>query len=232
MASVISSRSSQDTSPNNPTHTQSDPIPAAHTDSGFRSFHRFTHRKRKPTPTITLQPWETPNRPYHDYVRQLVAAGYSNLQELDSYLSASSVLDPSLVVSVVDILQTPTSALETARDLYSELELGNFIAENTKADGNVRLYVAEYDRTPSAELIETLGAGLNLDSRFFQWTQKRSGQIFTPSQRHRAPYLSLGFGVMEDETTKSIDAKKFKALIYIQVRSLLNSAFFADTDPI
>lgn len=224
MASVISSRSSEDSpsvvrAPANPVHTQSDPAtlnPKKHTDSGFKSIHRFTRRKTKLTP-IALQLWEHQNRPYHDYVHELVAAGYSNLQELDTYLSTDSVFDDGLVVSVVDILQSPSSALETARDFHNELELKNFIDGNKKLDGNVRLYLAEYERTPSAELIETLGAGLNLDPRFFQWTQKNNGHIFTPSQRHRAPYLSLGFGVLEDSTTKTVDAKKFKVLIYILV---------------
>lgn len=76
--------------------------------------------------------------------------------------------------------------------------------------------MAEYQGNPDAQLIEIFGSSLKLDPRFFQWSIHDSGHVFTPSQRHRAPYLSLGFGILDTRTEQKTDAERFKVLVYIQ----------------
>jgi hypothetical protein len=101
--------------------------------------------------------------------------------------------------------------------MRSEHELKNFMDIHNRIGANVRLYVAEYDKHPSPLLIEVLGAELKLDPRFFQWAIHSMGHVFSPSQRHRAPYVSIGFGVLDLSTPRKTDAKRFKTMIYIQV---------------
>lgn len=189
---------------------------------------RSWRRDRKST-HASIQEWELPNNPYHEYVRQLVAAGWTNLQDLDDYLGGQTVAgaaytQPGLVVSVVDI-SNPTGgspSLKCWPELHNELDLKNWISRHKRGDeggeGNVRLYLAESQGSPSPALIETLGAELKLDPRFFRWSlhSSRNGHVFTPSQRHRAPYLSIGFGVLDTSTPLKTDAEKFKVLVYIQ----------------
>lgn len=73
---------------------------------------------------------------------------------------------------------------------------------------------------PSSALIETFGGALKLDPRFFQWSTKSNSHVFTPSQRHRAPYLTLDFGVLDESTSNSTDAERFRVLVYIQLRRM------------
>ncbi|TVY39146.1 hypothetical protein LSUB1_G004932 [Lachnellula subtilissima] len=195
--------------PPQPNRSESVPLPVQHQpDSGFS---RFLHRKR---PThISLQDWEhhvTP--PYHDYIHQLVAAGWTNLQDLDNYMTTNATRE-GLVVSVLDIFDSKRKAWP---DIYSELDLKNFMSHTSRKGVKVRFYMAEYQGTPSPALIETLGSSLNLDPRFFQWIIHSRGHIFTPSQRHNAPYQALGFGVLRDTTPSMTDAEKFKVMAYIQ----------------
>lgn len=181
-------------------------------DSGFNSIRSFTRRNRKSTHN-TVQEWGLPNRPYLEYVRQLVAAGWSNLQGLDTYLLNETAQD-DLVVSVLDI--TVESTTKRWPDIHNELDLKMFMEAPNRGGVSVRLYMAEYQGEPASGLIETLGGGLKLDPRFFQWSIHGKGHVFTPSQRHRAPYVSLGFGVLDVSTPRTTDAEKFKVLVYIQ----------------
>jgi hypothetical protein len=185
-------------------------------DSGFKSIKSFTRRKTKSSPT-SLQEWALPSRPYLEYVRQLIAAGWSNLQDLDDYL-LNETAQAELVVSVLDITQD--GAPKRWPDIHNELDLKRFMESPNRGGVSVRLYMAEYQSCPASGLIETLGGGLKLDPRFFQWSIHSRGHVFTPSMRHRAPYVSLGFGVLDASTARTTDAEKFKVLVYIQVRSM------------
>jgi hypothetical protein len=183
-------------------------------DSGFKSIRSFTQRNRKSTHT-SLQLWGLPSRPYLEYVRQLVAAGWSNLQDLDNYLM-NEIAQDGLIVSVLDITQD--AATKRWPDIDNELDLKRFMEAPNRDGVSVRLYMAEYQGNPASGLIETLGGGLKLDPRFFQWSIHSKGHVFTPSQRHKAPYVSLGFGVLDASTPRTTDAERFKVLVYIQVR--------------
>ena len=181
-----------ESTPRPPERSESAPLSLGQrADTGFS---RFLHRRK--TTHISLQDWdhhETP--PYHDYIHQLVAAGWTNLRDLDNYKRK----------------QWP--------DFYNEMDLKNFMKHTSRNGAKVRFYMAEYQGNPSPALIETLGSSLNLDPRFFQWIIHSRGHIFTPSQRHNAPYLALGFGVLQDSTSRMTDAEKFKVMVYIQVGS-------------
>ncbi|KUJ08650.1 uncharacterized protein LY89DRAFT_676565 [Mollisia scopiformis] len=176
-------------------------------ETGFRS---LTRKGRKSTHT-SLQDWAAKDEPYHRYVRELVAAGWSNLQDLDDYLGRPAT-QHNEVVSVLDI----TSATKHHYpDLKTNFELKNFLAVNKRPADTVRIYMAEYKKLPSAELIEAFGSSLHLDRRFFQWSIHSKGHVFTPSQRHRAPYVTLGCGVLDASTARATDVEKFKVLVYI-----------------
>jgi hypothetical protein len=183
-------------------------------DSGFKSIKSFARRKTKSSPT-SLQEWALPSRPYLEYVRQLIAAGWSNLQDLDDYLLNETAQD-GLVVSVLDI--TRDAVTKRWPDIHNELDLKRFMEAPNRDGVTVRLYMAEYQGCPASGLIETLGGCLKLDPRFFQWSIHSKGHVFTPSMRHRVPYVSLGFGVLDASTPRTTDAEKFKVLVYIQVR--------------
>jgi hypothetical protein len=221
MAGPISASSSpieHPSSPNgNPLHERSHTFDLVEQriDSGFNSLRGFTRRNRKSTHN-TVQEWGLPNRPYLEYVRQLVAAGWSNLQDLDAYLLNETAQD-DLVVSVLDI--TVDATTKRWPDIHNELDLKGFMEAPNRDGVSVRLYMAEYQGEPASGLIETLGGGLKLDPRFFQWSINSKGHVFTPSQRHRAPYVNLGFGVLDASTPRKTDAQKFKVLVYIQVSS-------------
>ncbi|KAH8748794.1 hypothetical protein BGZ57DRAFT_144085 [Hyaloscypha finlandica] len=181
-------------------------------DSGFKSIKSFARRKTKSSPT-SLQEWALPSRPYLEYVRHLIAAGWSNLQDLDDYL-LNETAQAELVVSVLDITQD--GAPKRWPDIHNELDLKRFMESPNRGGVSVRLYMAEYQSCPASGLIETLGGGLKLDPRFFQWSIHSKGHVFTPSMRHRAPYVSLGFGLLDASTSRTTDAEKFKVLVYIQ----------------
>jgi hypothetical protein len=175
-------------------------------------------RKNKTT-HLSLQDWEQHNlrQPYHEYVHQLVAAGWENLADLDLYLTTAPSQQNDLVISVLDI----DGDLKERRwpEIYHERELKAFIAKGKPADVKVRLYMAEYDALPATCVIEAFGGALKLDPRFFNWVIGSKGHFLPPSQRIRAPYTSIGFGVLNDTSTatpRKTDATRFKVLIYIQ----------------
>jgi hypothetical protein len=154
-------------------------------------------------------------------VRQLVAAGWSNLEDLDNYLSSNEAIQEGLVVSVLDIRQDSTT--KRWPDIAHELDLKKFMEAPNRDGVDVRLYMAEYQGDPASGLIETLGGALKLDPRFWQWAIHSKGHFFTPSQRHNAAFVSLGFGVLDASTPSRTDAERFKVLVYIQVRSAYNT---------
>lgn len=198
-------------------------------DSGFNSIRRLGRKKTKSAPT-TFQEWSLPSRPYLEYVRQLLAAGWSNLQDLDEYL-LNETAQQGLVVSVLDITQAEAGeATKRWPDIHNELDLKRFMEAPKGEDVKARLYMAEYQGCPASGLIETLGGALKLDPRFFQWSIHSKGHVFTPSQRHRAPYVSLGFGVLDASTPRKTDAERFKVLVYIQVKLRLKSEARSTSD--
>ena len=184
-------------------------------DSGFKAVKRLSHKSRKST-HVSLQEWDQTHQraPYHAYVNQLVLAGWDGLQDLDNYMS-NAVDEQGLIISVLDI----SDDFKQTRwpDMTNTLDLRKFLDENNRDGKKVRLYMAEYQGKPSSSVIETFGSGLTLDPRFFQWAIHSKGHVFTPSQRHRAPYVNLGFGVLDATTACSTDAEKFNVLVYIRV---------------
>jgi hypothetical protein len=117
-----------------------------------------------------------------------------------------------LVISVLDITQDATK--KRWPDIHNKLDLKRFMEAPSHDDVSVRLYMAEHQGCPASGLIKTLRGGLRLDPRFFQWSIHSKGHVFTPSQRHRLPYVSLGFGVLDASTPNTTDAEKFKVLVY------------------
>ena len=128
---------------------------------------------------------------------------------------SKAVEQQGLVISVLDI--SDDFQQKRWQDMNNTLDLRRFLDGKNRDGAKIRLYMAEYQGEPSASVIETFGSALTLDPRFFQWAIHSKGHVFTPSQRHRAPYVSLGFGVLNASTPSTTDAEKFKVLVYIQV---------------
>jgi hypothetical protein len=185
-------------------------------DTEFEDAKRW--RKNRTT-HASLQDWERLNQrqPYHNYVHQLVGAGWDNLLDLDKYMTTASVQQPGLVVSVLDI-EHCLDGFKKKRwpEIYNEQELKEFMKNKRGDDVKVRFYLAEYSDCPATCVIEAFGRGLKLDPRFFNWSIHSKWHVFTPSQRHRAPYTSLGFGVLDTSTPRQTAALQFKVFIYIQ----------------
>ena len=185
-------------------------------DSEFDSIKPW---KKKRTTHLSLQEWEDRNQrqPYHDYVHGLVEAGWDNLSDLDQYLRTAPVQQQGLIVSVLDI-EYGTEGINKKKwpDMYNEAELKDFLRTEREPDVKVRFYLAEYSDCPATCVIEAFGSGLKLDPRFFNWAINSQGHVFTPSQRHRAPYTVLGFGVLRASNPRKADVEKFRVLIYVQ----------------
>jgi hypothetical protein len=94
--------------------------------------------------------------------------------------------------------------------------------EETREGIKVRLYMAEYPDAPRAATIEAFGNAFKLDPRFFKLAINSPGHVFTPAQRHRAPFVSIGFGLLNEATASRTDAEKFKVLVYIQVGVIMH----------
>ena len=165
------------------------------------------------------QEWTQPiiRGPYHEYVHKLVEAGWENLRDLDNYMSAGQRAGPNrpLIISVLDI--SNDSQLKVWPVTTDENELSSFMKEQTRDGVRVRLYMAEYPDCPRASTIEAFGGAFKLDPRFFKLAINSPGHVFTPAQRHRAPFVSIGFGVLNESTDSRTDTKKFNVLVYSQV---------------
>lgn len=122
--------------------------------------------------------------------------------------------DKDLIVSVVDF----TSEFETKRreDLHDVAALQKFLADDGREGVRVRLFLAEQRGSPSSAVMEALGANLRLDPRFFQWNIGGSKNLLSPADRHRAPFTSVGFTVLDRGTTKMTDTRFFRVTVYVQ----------------
>lgn len=159
--------------------------------------------------------WEAKERsPYHEYIHRLVAAGWDNLKDIDNHM-ARNYEDKDLVVSVVDILDDYT--MKRRVDIRDVPGLTRFLTEESRDGVKVRLYLVEQrGKWPSSSLIDALGANLRLDPRFFQWNINGSKNLMSPADRHRAPFTSIGFTVLDPSTPKKTDTFFFRTTIYIQ----------------
>jgi len=158
--------------------------------------------------------WEVGGRaPYHEYVHQLVDAGWDNLKGLDDYMT-DDWEDRDLVVSVLDI----TNEFKQKRypDIHNEDELKKFLSEERRNGTKVRLYMAEQRGHLASGVIEAFGSVLELDPRFFQWNLFGNKRILSPAERHRAPFTSIGFTIPKASALTKGDVEYFRVSIYIQ----------------
>lgn len=202
-------------------------MPPPHTDSlnthfnAASSAHESKHFRltRRPTRNSTLQRWPGwevggQREPYHAYVHQLVAAGWDNLKPLDDYM-CQDVEDKDLVISVLDILEG--DVLKRHDDYHDEAELKAFLREDKREGVKVRLILAEQQGPGlSSGVVEALGGSLKLDPRFFQWNVFGNKHLLSPSERHRAPFTSIGFTVPNERTQAKTDTEFFRVSIYVQ----------------
>lgn len=147
-------------------------------------------------------------------MHKLVEAGWDNLKPLDDYM-CQDVEDKDLVISVLDILDG--DVLKRHNDYHDEAELKTFL-HNDKRDGvKVRLVLAEQQGPGlSSGVMEALGGSLKLDPRFFQWNIFGNQHLLSPSERHRAPFTSIGFTVPKERTQATTDTEFFRVSIYVQ----------------
>ena len=185
--------------------------------TGFR---QFTRKARQATRNSLQQyhGWSGDRLPYHDYVHQLVLAGWDSLKELDTYMMTDAE-DENLVISVLDISESPES-LEVVRrpDIHSRAALGQFLDEDNRQAVKVRLFMAEQHGNLASGVMEEFGRTLSLDPRFFQWSIRGKHGVapLSPSQRHRAPFTSIAFWVPAGQTSSDTESEYFRVTIYIQ----------------
>ena len=175
-------------------------------------------RKRRRNKALTAYPsWEKrpgPRRPYHEYVHELVEGGWDMMRDLDAYLG-TDLEDARLAISVLDIAPNGTHTKRWP-DIHDESDLARFMQDHgDREQGAVRLYMAEQQGGLAAGVIEALGSGLDLDPRFFQWTLFGHRHVLSPSHRHHAPFVSIGFGVPKLDTPNRTDAERFKVTVYV-----------------
>src|ERR1700709_2645663 len=84
-------------------------------------------RRWRKSRNATLKDW-THRKPYHEYVHQLVEAGWENLQELDAYLQNAPRRQSGIVVSVLDI--THDFKKKCWPDILNERELKIFMHDS------------------------------------------------------------------------------------------------------
>ena len=158
--------------------------------------------------------WEEKGRaPYHEYVHRLVDAGWDNLANLDTYMS-TDFEDTNLVISVVDVLED--SQMKRHDDLRTADALQIFLSGQSREGVKVRLYMAEQKGDLSSRVIEAFGHNLRLDPRFFQWNLTGSNNLLSPADRHRAPFTSIGFTILNPSTPSQTDTSFQRITIYIQ----------------
>lgn len=174
---------------------------------------------RRPARSSTLQRWPGwevggQREPYHAYVHRLVEAGWDNLKPLDDYM-CQDFEDKDLVISVLDILHG--DVLRRHSDYHDELELKTFLREDKREGVRVRLILAEQQGPGlSSGVMEAMGESLKLDPRFFQWNVFGNQHLLSPSERHRAPFTSIGFTVPNGRTQAVTDTEFFRVSIYVQ----------------
>ena len=184
------------------------------------TFDSLTNRRgRRWENTLRAYPeWERPpelRRPYHEYVHSLVEGGWDMMGDLDVYMR-TDLEDAKLTISVLEVAADGSGSTRWP-DLHDESDLVLFMHQNRqRPPGSVRLYLTEQKDGLAAGVIEALGTGLDLDPRFFQWSLVGHKHVLSPSHRHHAPYVSIGFGVPKLETANRTDAERFKVTVYIQ----------------
>ncbi|MCJ1357828.1 MAG: hypothetical protein MMC33_007824 [Icmadophila ericetorum] len=183
----------------------------------FKGLSKFSRRaQRSKHNTLQINPsWEQPpesRKPYHSYVHDLIEAGWDHLRPLDRYMGVDTE-DAALVISILDITDDNTS--HRWPDIHDGLRLKEFMDKTSRTGVKVRLYLAEQQGDMAAGVMEALGGSLDLDPRFFQSSIHGSGHGLTASERHRAPYISLIFGLPVLSTPSRTDAEKTKVSIYI-----------------
>ena len=177
----------------------------------------FSRKSRKATKS-SLQEytgWEqppAPRRPYHQYVHDLVQGGWDNLRPLVDYMNVD-IEDQELVISVLDISENFKS--KRWPDIHDGLVLKNFLDADNRSGVKVRLYLAEQKGSLAAGVMEAFGSSLNLDPRFFQWSIRGNKRSLAPSELHKAPYISMGFGIPKLSTPSRTDAESFRVTIYV-----------------
>ena len=162
------------------------------------------------------QGWEQPpeNRPpYHEYVHDLVQGGWDVLKPLDEYMSVD-IEDQELVISILDI--TDSSRHERRPDTYDVLALKKILDEGKPSNVKVRFIMVEQRGNLAASVMGALGSSLDLDPRFFQSGLHGNKHVLPPSERHRAPFTSISFGVPKLSTSLKTDAEKFKVTFYVK----------------
>ena len=207
--------------PDTADQSRNDPISPPSGNSTFNEHFKapkghnlFSRTSRK----STLQPfqnWEQPRNfryPYHQYVHDLVQGGWDDLRILDQYMSVD-VEDSELVITVMDI--TNDFQFKRWPDIHDGVILKNFINSENRSGVKVRFYMAEQQGDLAAGVMEAFGSTLNLDPRFFQWSLRGSKRILAPSELHKAPYISLGFGIPKLSTPNRTDAERFRVTVYI-----------------
>lgn len=163
--------------------------------------------------------WECPPElvrgPYHEYVHSLVEGGWDMMRDLEEYLR-TDVEDAGLAISILDIAADGGSSHRWP-DLHDESDLAVFLEQNRERErGSVRMYLTEQRGNLAAGVIEALGAGLDLDPRFFQWSLVGHKHVLSPSHRHNAPYITIGYGVPKPETPNRTDCERFNITIYVK----------------
>ncbi|KAF3940008.1 hypothetical protein ABW19_dt0204002 [Dactylella cylindrospora] len=170
--------------------------------------------RRKPTAHRTSYSWEARKKsPYHEYVHNLVLAGWDNLKRLDSYME-TDVQDTNLVVSVVDIRSD--YQVEVVKDMYSLGEVEEYLQDDYRGNSKARLYLVEHGGSLQSSMIDCLGSHLEMDPRFFAANLFGPYMILSPSDRHRAPFAGMGFTILKPTPSRATETKFFRVSIYVK----------------
>ncbi|KAK6505860.1 hypothetical protein TWF481_007750 [Arthrobotrys musiformis] len=170
--------------------------------------------RRKPTAHRTSYSWEVAARNvYHEYVHNLVLAGWDNLKRLDDYME-NDVQDTNLAVSVVDI--KTDDQVERVQDLYSLAEVDTFLQKDGRGNAKVRMYLVEHGGSIQSSMIDCLGQRLQIDPRFFASNLFGPYMVIAPADRHRAPFSGMGFTVLRPTRSRTSETKFFRVSIYVK----------------
>ena len=203
---------------------ESAPLPRQDSKNEFyvapeiKGIHHLSRKSRKAAKSSLqqYQGWEQPPEsrpPYHEYIHDLVQGGWDILKPLDDYMSVD-IEDQELVISILDI--TDAWQLERQPDIYDVLALKKTLNEGKPANVKVRLFMTEQQGGLAASVMAALGSSLDLDPRFFQAGLRGNKHVLAPSERHRAPFTSITFGVPKLSTPLRTDAEKFKVMFYVK----------------